>query len=53
MIGDRTFVIVRGPSCLGVNFGLTIKISGLKPDFGSEFKWREKAMYAGSHDLVG
>ena len=22
MIGDRTFVTVKGPSCLGANFGL-------------------------------
>ena len=24
MIGDRTFVMVKGPSCFGVNFGLTM-----------------------------
>ena len=23
MIGDRTFKIVKGPSCVGANFGLT------------------------------
>ena len=23
MIGDRTFVLVKGPSCLGANFRLT------------------------------
>ena len=25
MIGDRTLTIVKGPSCLGVNFGLVIE----------------------------
>ena len=25
MIGDRTFVIVKGPSRLGVNFGLIME----------------------------
>ena len=25
MIGDRTFIMVKGPSHLGVNFGLTME----------------------------
>ena len=46
MIGDRTFVIVKGPSCFGVNFGLITEhlrflasSQTLSPSLNGEKEW--------------